>query len=115
MPYKRQLQHSIVWMASFYVPNAMLPIDVRNPKKDKTRIKEPAADAGYPNSEKGAAQLENRRKREIASGSYSYTAHGEHTPSTWLVEWTPQRVARNRDRDRRKIELHFCTFQDFGK
>jgi len=115
MPYKRQLQGSIVWMASYYVPSAMLPADVRSPNKDKTRIKEPATNAGFPNSEKGADQLENRRKREIAAGTYSYTAQGEHTAATWVAEWTPLRAARGSKADRRRVELHFCTFQDFGK
>ena len=115
MPYKRQLQGSIVWMASYYVPSAMLPGDVRSPNKDKTRIKEPATNAGFPNSEKGAEQLENRRKREIAAGTYSYTAQGEHTAATWVAEWTPLRAARGSKADRRRVELHFCTFQDFGK
>ena len=70
MPYKRQLQGSIVWMASYYVPSAMLPADVRSPNKDKTRIKEPATNAGFPNSEKGAEQLENPAVLDQLSQAY---------------------------------------------
>jgi hypothetical protein len=78
-------------MASYYVPNDLLPADVRNTGKDdrpteKTRIYEPATDAGYPNSDKGARQLENRRKREIADGTYSYTGQGEITAARWVAE-----------------------------
>jgi hypothetical protein len=114
MPYKRQLRGSIVWMASFYVPNELLPIDVQK-GPTRTRVYEPASDAGYPNTDKGASQLESRRKREIAVGAYSYAGQGEHTASTWVVEWSGSRSARGKKTDQRRIEMHFCTFADFGK
>ncbi len=113
MPYKRQLVGNIVWMASYYVPNELLPPDRRSKKASRTRIKEPSADAGYPNTEKAAGQLENRRKREIADGTYSYTAAGEATAESWLAEWTPQRNTRYAKGDSRRVELHFLPFRDF--
>ncbi len=106
MPYKRQFRGAIVWMASFYAPNELLPADIQK-GPTRTRAYEAATDAGYPNTEKAAAQLENRRKREIAAGTYAYAGHGEHTASTWVVEWSAARSARGKKTDQRRIETHF--------
>jgi len=114
VPYVRKLRGSIVWMASYYVPNELLPLSRQSKKASRTRIKEPAASAGYPNSEKAAGQLESRRRREIADGSYSYEmGAGEHTAETWLNEWTENRNTRYKAGDKRRVELHFLPFRDF--
>lgn len=112
MPYKRQLRRRVVWMASYYVPAEMLPTSVRK-NKAKQRVYEACEDAGYPNSEKGAGQLESRRSGEIKSGKYVYQSTGEHTAETWLSEWTQQRSTRDKEMDRRRVENHFFPFRDF--
>jgi|GEM_PF-5970154 len=120
MPYKRQLLGKLVWMASYYVPNEMLPISARKETDSKgrpvskTRIYEPATEAGFPNTKPAAAQLEAQRRREISKGTYSYSAQGEHTASTWVVEWTEGRSTRARQTDKRRVEMHFLTFSDFA-
>lgn len=113
MPYKRQLVGGVVWMASYYVPNELLPLDRRSKTASRTRIKEPATEADYPNTEKAARQLEKRRKREVADGTYSYTATGEATAESWLGEWTPLRNTRYAKGDARRVAIHFLTFRDF--
>jgi len=115
MPYARQFRDATVWMATYYVPSELLPAHARDKKgKPKTRIYEAAQDAGYPNSQKAASQLETRRNREIAAGTYSYSEQGEHTASTWVSVWTDSRSARRKKTDQRRIEMHFCTFKDFA-
>jgi integrase len=114
MPYKRELRGSIVWMASYYVPNSLLPLSVQSKKASKTRIKEPARDAGYPNTQVAAGQLERRRKAEIAEGTFSYgSTTGEHNAETWLNEWSEARGTRYSKGDKRRVEMHFLTFRDF--
>lgn len=114
MPYVRKLRGGVVWMASYYVPNELLPLSRQSKKSSRTRIKEPAQDAGFPNTDKAAGQLESRRRREIADGSYSYeTGVGEHTAESWLNEWTENRNTRYKAGDKRRVELHFLPFRDF--
>ncbi len=113
MPYKRTLRGSVVWQASYYVDNELLPADARKGVK-KTRVYERADAAGYPNSQGGAKSLESRRRREIREGTYSYQAQGRYTGSSWLREWTEKRTTRNRHADKRCVELHFLPFRDFA-
>lgn len=101
-------------MASYYVPNELLPLAKQNPNGSKARIKEPARDAGYPNTQVAAGQLERKRLKEIAEGMFAYESTvGEHTAQTWLTEWSAQRGTRYAGGDKRRVELHFLPFRDF--
>lgn len=113
MPYKRQLVRGFQWVASYYVPAEAMPEQLRGNKRS-CRVYEPASEAGFPNTEAGSAQLEKRRRLEIAQGTYVYKMRGEHTAATWLSEWTAQRSTRDKAMDRRRVENHFLSFRDFA-
>jgi integrase len=57
-------------------------------------------------NERNAIALDNRRKREVANGTYQRTRTGRTSAGAWLTEWIDKRTNRTVENDRALLKHH---------